>query len=178
MATPLVRPLSREILVGGAAYKVTLAADRLLLTPKGHRKGIELTWDELLSSRNTAESERPEPARPRSEVPRQVLTEIAKDLRAASASLMRADETLTQAGAMPAELMAKLSPDPVHGLAEQRDDWFVEPLLTIREVASILRVSTRAVRQLPLRTIHIGTEERFRQSDIRELLRTRTSRHR
>ena len=47
----------------------------------------------------------------------------------------------------------------------------MEPLLTLTEVASILRVTPRSVQQLGLRVIRIAGEERFQQSVIREYLR-------
>ena len=49
MTTPLIKSLSREVLVAGAAYRVTIAVDRLVVTRKGARKGIELSWDDILS---------------------------------------------------------------------------------------------------------------------------------
>jgi hypothetical protein len=176
VTTPLVRPLTREILVGGAAYKLVISADRLVLTPKGRRLGgVEVTWDLLLAFQERA-VETPTSGPSRSGASRSILNEIAVALRAATASLSRADETLTQAGVLPAELRAELRPDSVYGASEDRSDWFVEPLLTDREVASILRLSTRAVRRLPLRSIIVGGETRYRQSEIREFLRKQESR--
>jgi hypothetical protein len=176
VTTPLVRPLTREILVGGSAYKLVISADRLALTPKGRRSGgIEVTWDQLLAFQERA-AETPAPAVSKSGVTRSILNEIALALRAATSSLSKADETLTQAGVLPAELRAELHPDFVYGANEERSDWFVEPLLTDREVASILRLSTRAVRRLPLRSIMVAGEARYRQSEIREFLRKQESR--
>lgn len=105
-----------------------------------------------------------------------VWTEAVRDIRAASATLIRADEVLTQAGALPAALLAELSPDPIYGRGAERDDWFVEPLLTVAEVASILRLSTRGVRRLPLRSITLNGEMRYRQSELREFLPKQESR--
>lgn len=178
VTAPLVRPLKREVLVGGTAYRLLLTADRLTLTPKGRRKGtVEITWDELLAwhARESAAPAVPEAARSTSP-PRAILNDIAQELRAATASLARADETLTLAGALPAPLQAAMDSDPHHGPVEERSDWFVEPLLTIHEVASVLRLSTRAVRRLPLRTIPIAGEIRYRQSEIRRFLQEQESR--
>jgi len=102
---------------------------------------------------------------------RSILNEIALELRSAISSLARADEVMTQAGALPATLMAQLAPDPQYGRADPQDHWFVEPLFTIVEVASIIRVSTCAVRRLGLRVVRIGGEERYQQSVLREFLR-------
>ncbi|HET7552353.1 MAG TPA: helix-turn-helix domain-containing protein [Gemmatimonadaceae bacterium] len=179
MTTPLVRPLTREILVSGTAYRVMMTADRLTLTPKGRRKGaVEVTWDEILSWREQGGRSPEIPATASGAVPpKSVLSEVARDLVSAAAAIARADETLTQAGALPPELRAELSTDPYYGRPEIRDDWFIEPLLTEREVASVLRVSTRAVRRLPLRYILIGGETRFRQSEIRSFLQRQESKN-
>jgi hypothetical protein len=176
VTTPLVRPLTREILVGGSAYKLVIAADRLVLTPKGRRLGgIEVTWDQLLAYREHA-TEVSAPTVPKLGVSRSILDEIALALRAATSSLAKADDTITQAGVLPLELRAELRPDLTYGASEERTDWFVEPLLTEQEVASILRLTTRAIRRLPLRSILISGETRYRQSEIREFLRKQESR--
>ena len=47
--TRLDRPLKREIEIGNELYVVTLSPVDLKLTRKGHRKGIVLTWNDLLS---------------------------------------------------------------------------------------------------------------------------------
>lgn len=170
MTTPLVRPLTREILISGAAYRVTLAADRLTLTPKGRRKGaIEITWDELLTWRGGDADAEPRIAQSKA-MPPSILTEVATELRKATDAIGRADATLVQAGALPAELKMEMGSDPAYGRAERAEDWFIEPLLTEREVASVLRLSTRAVRRLPIRTIVLGGETRYRQSAVRQFL--------
>ena len=87
----------------------------------------------------------------------------------------KADASLVQAGALPGELRTEAAGDPIHGRAEQASNWFIEPLLTVREVASVLRISTRAVRHLALRSIVLAGEVRYRQSEIREFLRKQES---
>lgn len=174
MTTPLIKSLSREVLVAGAAYRVTIAVDRLILTRKDARKGIELSWDDLLAldQRTTAAAAVTPPSTGSpAKAPAAVLSEVARELRAAVTSLTRADETLTQAGALPAALMADAASDPTYGRARQEDHWFVEPLLTLAEVASILRVSTHAVRRLPMTSIVVAGESRFLQSVVRDYLR-------
>lgn len=47
--TPLDKPLRRELQIGEARYTLTLDADGLKLTEKGHRKGIALAWADLVS---------------------------------------------------------------------------------------------------------------------------------
>lgn len=177
MTTPLVRPLTREVLIGGTAYRVLLTADRLTLTPKGRRKGaIEVTWDELIAwnAPETATSARPEATSP-AIPPCHILSEIAKEVRAATTALSRADEALNMAGALPPELRAETATDPQYGRPEERQDWFIEPLLTVNEVASILRLSTRVVRRLPIRTVSLAGEVRYRQSEIRAYLQKQES---
>jgi hypothetical protein len=49
MVTRLEKPLKREIEVDGATYVVTLEPERLRITKKGKRKGLELPWAQILS---------------------------------------------------------------------------------------------------------------------------------
>jgi hypothetical protein len=177
VSAPLVRPLKREVLVAGTSDRLLLTADGLRLTPKGKRKSaLELTWDELLAlhaadSVNTAAPG----GRTTGSPPPAILNEIAVDLKVATASLARADQTLALAGVLPAALQSHMASDPQYGPLEERSDWYIEPLLTMREVASVLRLSTRAVRRLPIRTILVAGEMRYRQSEIRHFLQKQES---
>ena len=47
--TKLDKPLKRELDIGGTAYVLTIDADGLKLTVKGHRKGHELRWQDLVN---------------------------------------------------------------------------------------------------------------------------------
>jgi hypothetical protein len=49
MATKLDKPLKREVEVDGTAYVVTVTPDGLHLVQKGKRKGIDLTWRDMVS---------------------------------------------------------------------------------------------------------------------------------
>ena len=49
MATKLEKTMKREITVDGKPYMLTIDAEGLKLTEKGHRKGIELKWKDLVS---------------------------------------------------------------------------------------------------------------------------------
>ena len=49
MATRLDKELRREIDVDGKAYMVTLSPVGVKITEKGRRKGVELTWKDLIS---------------------------------------------------------------------------------------------------------------------------------
>ncbi|HET6602971.1 MAG TPA: hypothetical protein VFG21_01985 [Xanthomonadaceae bacterium] len=48
--TKLDKPLRREVDIGGTAYTLTIDPEGLKLTQKGHRKGIELNWKQVLDS--------------------------------------------------------------------------------------------------------------------------------
>ncbi|TWI06020.1 hypothetical protein IP90_00282 [Luteimonas cucumeris] len=50
MATKLDKSLRREIEIDDKAYTLTIDPTGLKLTEKGHRKGHELSWKEILGS--------------------------------------------------------------------------------------------------------------------------------
>lgn len=47
--TPLDKPLKREIQIDGVAYTLVLDPQGLKLAEKGHRRGVELYWKDLVS---------------------------------------------------------------------------------------------------------------------------------
>lgn len=47
--TKLDKPLRRELTIGEKSYTLTIAPEGLKLTEKGHRKGTELKWTDLVS---------------------------------------------------------------------------------------------------------------------------------
>ena len=47
--TKLEGILRREISIDGAAYTLAISPEGLKLTPKGHRRGQELRWKDLVS---------------------------------------------------------------------------------------------------------------------------------
>jgi hypothetical protein len=49
MATKLEKALKRELDVEGKAYMLTIAPEGLKLVEKGHRKGLELAWKDIMS---------------------------------------------------------------------------------------------------------------------------------
>jgi hypothetical protein len=49
MTTVLQKTVKREVRVGEQAYVVTLTPLNLKVTLKGRRKGLELTWEDLVS---------------------------------------------------------------------------------------------------------------------------------
>lgn len=48
MATKLEKALRREIQIGEKAYTLVIDPDGLKLTEKGHRKGQEMSWTDVL----------------------------------------------------------------------------------------------------------------------------------
>jgi hypothetical protein len=48
MPTKLEKELKREIEIGKKPYVVRIDPNGLKLTEKGHRKGIELSWNDLV----------------------------------------------------------------------------------------------------------------------------------
>lgn len=52
--TKLDKPLRREIEIGGKAYTLTIDPSGLKLVEKGHRKGIEVSWNHFTSSQGAA----------------------------------------------------------------------------------------------------------------------------
>jgi hypothetical protein len=49
MATKLDKTIKRELELDGKLYTVTMSPEGVKITPKGARKGQELTWASLLS---------------------------------------------------------------------------------------------------------------------------------
>jgi hypothetical protein len=49
MATKLEKALKRELEIDGKPYMLTIAPEGLKLVEKGHRKGLELAWKDVLS---------------------------------------------------------------------------------------------------------------------------------
>lgn len=51
MTTPLRKALAREVVHSGVSYRVVVSADGLRVTPKGGRRGVALSWDDVLNGR-------------------------------------------------------------------------------------------------------------------------------
>jgi hypothetical protein len=176
MATPLVKLLAREITLRDQTYKVVISPDGIRLTRKGARKGAELMWDALLALGQAPEPS-PRAARQQSDVPTPIAADIAKEVRTATDALSRARNVLAKTGTIPAALLMEAEPDALYGRAEPRTDWYIEPLLTPTEVASILRVSRAAVTHLGMPSVRVGGETRYRQSELRRYLMSHESRY-
>ncbi len=49
MATALTKELKREVIVKDKPFTLTLGPTGLKLTQKGHRNGLEMTWEDIVS---------------------------------------------------------------------------------------------------------------------------------
>ena len=49
MATKLEKALKRELEIDGKAWMITIDPTGLKVTEKGHRKGIEVAWKDIVS---------------------------------------------------------------------------------------------------------------------------------
>lgn len=47
--TELKAPLNRELIIGKAAYRLTISPQGFKLVPKGKRNGLEIAWRDLVS---------------------------------------------------------------------------------------------------------------------------------
>lgn len=99
--------------------------------------------------------------------PTAIAADVAREVQKASQARGRATTALSNAGSVPAMLLSDVEPDRLYGRVEHQNDWFIEPLLTAEELASILRVSRSTGRHLPIPSITIAGERRFRQSEVR-----------
>lgn len=169
MTTILDRSLAREVLIEGHAFKVTMSPTGVRITEKGHRKGTEVTWDTILALGQRPESSRQAP-KAETDLPTAIAADIAREVQKASQALVRASTALASAGSVPAMLLADVEPDRVYGHPEHDSHWFIEPLLTADELSSILRVSRSMAKHLPIPSITIAGERRFRQSVVRRYL--------
>ena len=170
MTTPLERPLTRELLLDGSPYKVVISPEGLRLTAKGRRKGIELSWETIIALGQDRGNSYGEPTAKTTDVPQAIAADLARDVRAAGEALKRAHTTLERAGQVPAALLAEAEPDPVYGRPQHDSHWFIEPLLTEAEVSAILRLTRSGVKRLPIHSITLAGERRYRQSELRRYL--------
>ena len=171
MTTLLSKPLSREVLWDGAAFKVVISPTGVRITKKGRRHGSEVGWDNILalSDLKSPHSE-PRVQSVNTDLPEPIAADTARQIKAAKDSLQRAAEILTRAGSLPASVLTTLEPDPLYGDIEHRSDWFIEPLLTSDELASILRISKRSAAGLSIAHVVVAGERRYRQSVVRRYL--------
>jgi hypothetical protein len=177
MATSLSKPLAREIVLGDQSYKVVISPEGVRMTRKGGRKGAELKWDAILALGQESEQTPASPRAQSSDVPTPIAADIAKEVRTATDALARARSVLARAGSVPAALLMEVHPDTIYGRSESQTDWYIEPLLTPVEVASILRISRSAVARLGVPSVDIAGERRYRQSELRRYVASHETRY-
>jgi hypothetical protein len=170
VTTPLTKQVTRELLLDGEPFKVTISPEGIRIRRKGRRKGPIVTWETILGVGQAQEVPRGIVQRTEMDVPTALARQVAAEIQSARAALSRAGQKLGEIGDVPPILLSEMESDPVYGKAEQRSDWFIEPLLTPAEVASILRISTAAVARLRIRWISLAGERRYRQSEVRQYL--------
>lgn len=171
MTTALEKPIARAVTIGDTRYKVILSQDGVRLTEHKKRRGIEIFWASLISLIDTDGKEGDTTNKTSGTgVPQSITNDVAKEIRAAAAALARADDSFRAAGILPPEVLAEISSDPFHQRPKSEPDWFIEPLLTGKEVASILRLPIQSIRGLGITSVRIAGEERFRQSVVRAYL--------
>jgi len=170
MTTELKGTLARQIIVGSITYKVELTPTGIRITEKRKRRGHETSWATLLA---LGSRQRTAPApRDATELGNaSVNADVAREIRNAVMALEKAKQVIKTAGGLPGLLVKEAEADEVHGRTERQDDWFVEPLLTPVELASILRVPLASVRSLDIPSLLVHGETRYRQSAVREFFR-------
>jgi hypothetical protein len=183
MTTALTKPLARQVEYEGHLYKVVVSADGIRLTAKGARRGVMLTWGDVLSFDEAHDAERSPLA---AGVPSPTSAHSPKlgmqDVVAADVLLLmkRANETLTEAATLidrASELPSLLAKgrEPPRPSEKERSDWYIEPLLTIRQVSQLLAVSSRRVRTLPLKAINLDGHVRYHPAELRRFLASAAS---
>lgn len=171
MTTALAKPVTRAVTIGDVRYKVVMTTHGVRLTEFKKRRGIEVSWSSLIS---LIESEGREgdtaSTTPGTGVPQAITQDVARELRTAVAALERADNAFRAAGILPPELLAEVASDPFHARPKPEPDWFIEPLLTLKELSSILRLPAASIRSLDIASVRIAGEVRYRQSAVRAYL--------
>jgi hypothetical protein len=171
MTTALTKPVARTITIGNTRYKAVMTSHGVRLTEHGKRRGIEVSWSSLIALIETEGREVDTVHNTGgTDVPEAITKDVAREIRSAAAALTRADDAFRNAGILPPEVLADVASDPFHGRVNQEPDWFIEPLLTPQELSSILRLPMPSIRSLPIKSVRIAGEVRYRQSVVRAYL--------
>jgi hypothetical protein len=171
MTTALAKPVTRTVTVGDTQYKVVMNAHGVRLTEHRKRRGVEVSWSSLIALIETEGREADTVTRTTGTgVPQAISRDVAREIMSAASALARADEAFRHAGILPPEVVAEVAADPIHGQVSQEPDWFIEPLLTPKELSSILRLPLPSIRSLPIKSVRIAGEVRYRQSIVRAYL--------
>jgi hypothetical protein len=171
MTTALTKPVARTVSIGSTRYKAVMTAHGVRLTEHGKRRGIEVSWSSLIALIETEGREVDNlHSADSTGVPEAITKDVAREIRSATAALARADDAFRNAGILPPELLADFTSDPFHERVNQESDWFIEPLLTPKELSSILRLPMPSILGLPINSVRIAGEVRYRQSVVRAYL--------
>jgi hypothetical protein len=177
MTTELAKPVARTVRIGDTLYKVVMTANGVRLTEHRKRSGNDVSWSSLIALIESQGREAETVKRAAGTgLPQAISRDVAREIRSAASALARADEVFRQAGILPPAVLAEAAPDPIHGPANQEPDWFIEPLLTPNELSSILRLPLPSIRSLPIKSVRIAGEVRYRQSVVRAYLIEQESR--
>jgi hypothetical protein len=179
MTTQLTKPIAREFLHRGARYKAVISADGIRVTPKGGRRAVMLSWESVLS----LEHERPAIGRdtdgqaagesgpgekPQLGMQEVIAADVLLLIREVTERLAQASALIDRASELPSVLAEHREPPPPSD--EQRSDWYIEPLLTIRQVSQLLGVSSRRVRGIALKAVILDGEVRYQPAELRRFL--------
>lgn len=171
MTVAITKPIARTVFIGDLRYKAVMTTHGVRLTEHGKRRGVEVSWSSLISliDRDGREVDTTRDT-PGTGVPEAITKDVAREIRTAVAALSRAHDAFCAAGVLPPEVLADVAEDPFNARPTQEPDWFVEPLLTLKELASIFRLPSASVRALGIKSVQIAGEVRFRQSVVRAYL--------
>src|SRR5688500_12613435 len=113
MTTKLEKPLSREIVLGGSPFIVTISPSRLRIAAKGRQKGVEVVWDSLLAL-SEANVPKSSSAVEQNELPKALANDVAREVRVAREALERLGSALAKSAGLSPALIAEIEADPVH----------------------------------------------------------------
>jgi hypothetical protein len=179
MATKLTKPVVREVQHAGAPFKVVLSPSGLVVTQKGKRRGVTLTWEQILDAEDDRDGA-PAPPAPRNGQAREdpitqklgmsgpIAADVLLLMRQANESLSQATQLIDHASELPSLIANRR--EPRAPTERERSDWFIEPLLTVKEVAGVLGVSTQRVRGLPLKALNLDGQIRYHPAELRRYL--------
>lgn len=180
MSTRLSKSIVRRLQYGTGFYKVVVSPEGIRVTPKGSRRGVDVSWDDILAF----EESRVEPSavvelsavdsmsvrnrKPNLGMQDVVAADLLLLIQHMTDALVEASSLINGASELPA-ILAKHR-EPHRPREEERSDWYIEPLLTIRQVSKLLGVSTRRVRNLSIKAISLDGEVRYQPAELRRFL--------
>jgi hypothetical protein len=172
MPTTLTRPLTRWVDHDGETYKLVIAPDGIRITRKNGRKATTLSWDDVLTrteeprSLSDTSSNDSVAAQPVLGMTPDVAADVLVLMRQANDRLADASKLIDSAGALPSIIAGQRHPpEPSE---RERSDWYIEPLLTIQQVARVFGISTQRVRTLPIKCLNVAGEERYHPAEVRK----------